>query len=287
MHRKLTSLLICAAWLCLPGWTPTQAADDVIWREVDPENIVVMTLNEGTVYIELNPGFAPETVKQFKGLIDSRFYDALTFYRVIDGFVAQAGDGSDLGLASNVPTIDSEFEIDWSKELPYMRVQKDDFFADETGFIDGFPVGRDKSTDRAWLLHCPGIVAMARGNDADSSRSDFYIVLGQAPRYLDRNMNVFGRVVLGMDVVQRIRRGPKDRDGLISSDTAKSRIRSMILYSDVPEEDRMFLYVADTSDKSFKSMLKTRKNRNQPFFHAKPPRVLDACQVPVPSRITK
>ncbi|MDC2890312.1 peptidylprolyl isomerase [Psychrosphaera algicola] len=59
------------------------------------------------------------------------------------------------------------------------------------------------------VLHCSGTVAMARGNGADSASSEFYIVIGHAPRHLDRNMSVFGRVVFGMDVVQRLPRGDK------------------------------------------------------------------------------
>ena len=66
------------------------------WRELNPENTIFLEMPEGLVVIELNPAFAPETVKQFKQLTEDRFYDGLSFYRVIDGFVAQGGDGSDL-----------------------------------------------------------------------------------------------------------------------------------------------------------------------------------------------
>src|SRR5690606_39743658 len=60
-----------------------------------------------------------------------------------------------------------------------------------------------------WLTHCPGIVAMARNNEPDTGSTDFYIVIGQAPRYLDRNLTIFGRVIDGMEVVQRIHRGDR------------------------------------------------------------------------------
>ena len=72
-----------------------------------------------------------------------------------------------------------------------------DLFARQTGFIEGFAGARDPQGGTAWLAHCPGAVAMARNEGPDTSRTDFYIVIGQAPRYLDRNMNVFGRVVHG------------------------------------------------------------------------------------------
>lgn len=263
------------------------AADDFVWREVDPENLVFIDLHEGQVVIELNPLFAPKTVRQFRKLVQEHFYDGLSFYRVIDGFVAQGGDGSDLGELSLVPLIEAEFEREPDDEMAFTRVQKDDLFAPETGFIDGFAAGRDKSENMVWLTHCPGVVAMARNDGADSSRTDFYFVIGQAPRYLDRNMNVFGRVIDGMDVVQKIRRGPAGENGVILDDTASSRIRRMRLASDIPKEQRLSAFVMDTNSKGFKKYLDSRRNRSQKFFHRKPPKVLDVCQVPVPGRITK
>jgi peptidylprolyl isomerase len=263
------------------------AATEPSWRELDPENTVFVELTSGLVIVELNPVFAPETVKQFKQLVEDHFYDGLSFYRVIDGFVAQGGDGSDLGELSDVPLVDAEFEIDWDEEFSYMPVQTPDMFAPETGIIDGFAVARDPSTNKVWLTHCPGIVAMARNDDADSSRTDFYIVIGQAPRYLDRNMNIFGRVVYGMDLVQQIKRGPALDNGIIQDETKSSRISKMHLLSDTPEEDRLRVYVMDTNGTGFKKLLKNRRNRKQKFFHNKPPKVLDVCQVPLAGRITK
>ena len=267
--------------------SPVCAADEPLWRQVDPDHLVFMEMQEGQVVIELNPQFAPKTVRQFRELVEKGFYDGLGFYRVIDGFVAQGGDGSDLGERSDVPLIDAEFEIDWPEEVSYIQAQEPDLFAPETGFIDGFAVARDPAKDKVWLAHCPGVVAMARNEGPDSSRTDFYIVTGQAPRYLDRNMNVFGRVIHGMETVQRIRRGKPSDNGIISDDAAMSRIRSMWLGSDVPEDQRLTALVLDTSDKSFRSYLDDRRKRKQKFFHNRPPKVLDVCQVPMAGRITK
>ena len=284
VSRHVYSLLAISCALISSGLS---AATEPDWRELDPENTVFAELSEGLVIIELNPVFAPETIGQLKRLLKDRFYNGLSFYRVIDGFVAQGGDGSDLGELSNVPLLDAEFEIDWDEEFNYMPVQSPDMFAAETGIIDGFAVARDPSKNTVWLTHCPGIVAMARNDAADSSRTDFYIVIGQAPRYLDRNMNVFGRVVHGMDVVQQIKRGPALDNGIIQDETKSSRITSMYLLSETPEEDRLKVFVMDTNSKGFKKLLKNRRNRKQKFFHQKPPKVLDVCQVPVPGRITK
>jgi peptidylprolyl isomerase len=273
--------------LCALFSVSIHAADELSWRKLDPENTVFMELRDGLVVIELNPIFAPDTVTQFKRLAQERFYDGLAFYRVIDGFVAQGGDGSDLGALSNVPLIDAEFEIEWKEDLPFIAVQAPDMFAPETGFVDGFTVARNPSANKAWLTHCPGVVAMARNDDRDSSRTDFYIVIGQAPRYLDRNLNIFGRVVFGMDVVQRINRGPTLNNGIIEDETKRTRISKLRLLSDIPEDGRLSAYAVDTNSDAFADLLKDRRKRKQKFFHNKPPNVLDVCQVPVNGRITK
>lgn len=271
--------------ICLAALAGPVAAEDPTWRPVDPENLVLMELQEGQVLIELNPSFAPQTVRQFRRLVRARFYDGLGFYRVIDGFVAQGGDGSDLGELSDVPLIGAEFEREWPAEAPFILAQRPDLFAPETGFIDGFAAGRDPRRERAWLLHCPGVVAMARNEDPDSSRTDFYIVIGQAPRYLDRNMNVFGRVIHGMEAVQRIRRGPANDNGIIRDDAEASRIRRLQLAADLPEDGRPTAYVMDSASPGFSDLLTERRERQQRFFHHRPPEVLDACQVPLGGRV--
>ena len=266
---------------------PVFAADDIIWREVDPDNLVFMELHEGQVAIELNPWFAPETVKQFRKLVQEQFYRGLSFYRVIDGFVAQGGDGSDLGELSMVPLIEAEFEWDLLESTPFTLVQKNDLYAPETGFVNGFAAAIDRKEQKIWLTHCPGVVAMARNDSPDSSRTDFYIVIGQAPRYLDRNMNIFGRVIAGMDVVQKIERGPVNESGIFQNEEKSTRIRSVRLASDIPKQERLSAFVMDTNSKGFRNLLEDRRNRKQKFFHTKPPKVLDVCQIPMSGRVTK
>ena len=283
-RRWFGALLATLLSTSLPG--PALAVDPTC-REVEPDNLVFMDLHEGQVVIELNPAFAPKTVEQFRRLVQERFYEGLSFYRVIDGFVAQGGDGSDLGELSNVPLIEAEFEREWPADMPFTPVQKPDLFAPESGFIEGFAAGRDPGDGKAWLAHCPGVVAMARNDDADSSRTDFYIVIGQAPRYLDRNMNVFGRVIHGMEAVQKIQRGPATENGIIRDETSASRIRSIKLASDIPKGERLSAFVMDTNSPGFEQLLRDRRERKQRFFHQKPPQVLDVCQVPMAGRLTK
>ena len=292
------SQLILAVLLIPP--VVANAQDDLVWNTLEPDNTVYLELQEGTVVIELNPVFAPKTVKHLKELMEDQFYRGLSFYRVIDGFVAQAGDESDLDESRHAASLKAEIEIDWplkpeDKEeaknwqpMSWTPVQEDDMFAPYTGFIDGFPAARDrKKAGKAWLTHCPGTVAMARSTDPDSGGSDFYIVIGQAPRYLDRNLTVFGRVVWGMDVVQRIKRGPALENGIIEKDLDRTWIKRMRLASSMDNDQRLNIWVADTNGKGFEKMLKQRRNRSNKFFHHKPPKVLDICQVPIPVRLEK
>jgi len=276
------------------------AQDDLVWSPLDPRDTVYLELQEGLVVIELNPTFAPKTVEHIKALMTDQFYSGMSFYRVIDGFVAQGGDESDISEANDIPALKAEFEITWplkpkDKEerknwqpLSWTLVQKDDLFAPYTGFIDGFAAARDdKKEGKAWLTHCPGTVAMARSTDPDTGSTDFYIVIGQAPRYLDRNLTIFGRVVWGMDVVQSIKRGPTLENGIIEEDLDRTWIKSMRLAVDVEADKLLDIWIADTNDSSFTKMLKKRRNRSDSFFHHKPPKVLDICQVPVPARSEK
>jgi len=262
-----------------------QAQDNMSWRRVDPANLVFMELGEGLVVFELNPEFAPRTVRQFRELVKDGFYRGLSFYRVIDGFVAQAGDESDIGEPNVRPSLPPEFERAFDDRWSWMSAQSGDLFAPETGFLDGFAAARDGDT--AWLTHCPGVLAMARGNEPDTGSTDFYIVIGQAPRYLDRNLTIFGRVIDGMDTVQRIRRGPAQNNGIIETDQSRSRIRRMRLFEDLDEDEGADYYVMDTSGEGFRELLDARRNRTNEFFHHKPPAVLDVCQVPVSTRREK
>lgn len=285
MANRTAALIGAMALLWL--WPATLAAqDEMRWRKVDPANVVYMELQEGTAVLELNPFFAPKTVAQFRRLVREDFYRGLSFYRVIEGFVAQGGDESDVGVPSAQPTIEAEFQIRWDDELSWTRVEREDLFEAESGFVDGFAAAR--SGRYAWLTHCPGVVAMARDSDPDSSRTDFYIVIGQAPRYLDRNLSVFGRVIHGMDVVQRIRRGPIELNGIIEDDLERSRIIRMRMLEDVEDPDqRRDFYVMDTTSQGFREYMEQRRDRRDDFFQQRPPRVLDVCQIPIATRVEK
>jgi peptidylprolyl isomerase len=255
------------------------------WRLLDPEQSVLLTLQHGQVVIELAPQFSPKHVQQFKELVRAGHYNGNKFYRVIDGFVAQGGPEDSSEQDRAVPLLKMESEIVTNADWSYTPVQKNDLFASETGFKDGFALGRNHEQNKAWLLHCPGVIAMARGNEADSASSHFYITNGQAPRYLDRIMTIFGRVVYGMNHVQAITR----TQVLEGEEPIKAEIYtpmvSLQIMSDVAKEQRIELEIENTESDSYKAYLASRKNRTAAFFYKKPPAVLDVCQVPVKTRI--
>jgi peptidylprolyl isomerase len=266
------------------GALSAAAQEGVTWRQVPPENLVFIGMREGEIVLELNPTFAPQTVARFRQKVRDGFFRGMSFYRVIEGFVAQAGPGGDIPVDEE-DFLPAEFQLSRGDELPWVTVQRDAFFAPETGFIDGFPAARD---DRhVWLTHCPGAVAVARGNEPDSGARDFYIVIGQAPRYLDRNLTVFARVIDGMEVAQRIQRGPTENNGIIDNDLARSRISRMRLADQLEPEERRDFYVMDTTSRGFRAMMEERRDRDHAFFVNKPPAILDVCQVPVATRVEK
>jgi len=260
---------------------------DTQWRALKPENTVLMTLPHGKVVIELAPQFSPKHVQQFSTLIKSGHYDGNKFYRVIDGFVAQGGpeDGSIKDKSVPLLAIEGEWRADenWS----FTKVQDNDLFAEQTGFKNGFAVGVNPSENAAWLTHCPGTIAMARGNEADSASSHFYIPNGQALRYLDRIMTVFGRVVFGMEHIQAIKRTSVIEGQPAVDSRDFTAIIRMEMMSDVPENQQIIIEVENTEDSAFAERLVKRRKRDNPFFYKKPLPVLDVCQVPLKARLVK
>lgn len=264
---------------------------DMLWRKVELSNSVLLTLPHGKVVIELAPQFAPKHAKQFIDLTKKGFYDGTKFYRVIDGFVAQAGPEDGSVKDKSVPLLAIEAELQVNKSWSFTSVQKQDLFATQTGFKDSFAIAlevkEEKNYNKAWLTHCPGTLAMARDNEADSASSHFYFVIGQAPRYLDGIMTIFGRVIYGMQHIQATQRTEvvAGDDAIAPSDFTK--IMSMQLMSDVAKKDQIHLEVENTGSAAFLERLSKRRNRDNVFFYKKPPPVLDVCQIPIRSRLIK
>ena len=114
-----------------------------------------------------------------------------------------------------------------------------------------------------------------------------YITNGQAPRYLDRIMTIFGRVVYGMNHVQTITRTSViEGERPVPVDTYTS-ILSIQMMNDVDKKDKILLEIEQTEHPSYRQKLVERRTRKNAFFYKKPPPVLDICQTPVLTRIAK
>ncbi len=288
MKAALKNMLALTAIL----FTNLGSADnlsDNLWRKLELDEMVLLTLPHGKVVIELAPQFAPKHVAQFTRLTKKGFYNGTKFYRVIDGFVAQAGPEDGSAKDKSVPLLAMEAELQVDKAWSFTPVQKHDLFAAQTGFKDSFAIAlqaqEERAPRKAWLTHCPGTIAMARNNEADSATSHFYFVIGQAPRYLDGIMTIFGRVVYGMQHIQAIQRTEVVSGDDVIAPRDFTQIISMQLMSDVAKAEQIHLEIENTASAAFSQRLAKRRNRNNAFFFKKPPPVLDVCQIPIRSRV--
>ena len=256
------------------------------WRTVDPEDVLVIETRTGLVHVELAQQFAPQHANRMRQAARDGFYDGREFYRVIDGFVVQGGRGEEEG-AENLPlypALTAELSVA-SGSVTFTPMQDRDLYAPEVGHVDGFAAGRDG--EETWMLHCPGTMAMARGNDADSGDVEFYIVIGHAPRYLDRNTTVFGRVLEGMEHVQAVRRGDAAvNSGVIEDPDGRDPILSIRVAADLPDSEQPRFKVMDTRGEAFFNAKNASRHRTHAWFINTPPAVIEACRMPAPVRRT-
>ncbi|MDB9735955.1 peptidylprolyl isomerase [Candidatus Pelagibacter ubique] len=154
------------------------------------ENIMILKLKDGDVKIELFEDVAPNHVKRIKQLANDGKYDGVVFHRVIDGFMAQTGDVQ-FGNSSN-----DQFDLRRAgmggSDLPDLKEE----FSD--------------------LPHERGTLSMARSQDPNSANSQFFICFKEAS-FLDRQYTVFGKVIEGMDLVDKIKRGDQNNNGSVSN----------------------------------------------------------------------
>ena len=265
------------------------AAPATAWRTLDPANTLYMELDSGRVIIELAPDFAPEHVANIKTMAKGGFWDGLSIYRSQDNFVVQFGDpdADDKAKAKPYPAgtklhLPAEFTRP-DKGVHFDRLRDGDGWAPQVGFIDGFPVGRDRRADKVWLAHCYGMVGAGRDNEPDSSiGAELYVVIGQAPRALDRQLSAVGRVVKGMELLSTIPRGPEPM-GFYDKPDQRTTIKAIHLASDVPESERTPLQMLRTDSKDFIDATEARRNRVDDFYKI-PSGHIDLCNVPLPVR---
>jgi len=267
------------------------AAPAEAWRTLDPANTLYLELETGRVIIELAPQFAPEHVANIRTMAHEHFWDGLSIYRSQDNFVVQFGDpdGDDLAKARSLGTAKKKLPAEFhraSAGLKFDRLPDPDGWAPQVGFVDGFPVGRDPKTGKAWLAHCYGTLGAGRSNDADSSvGAELYVVDGQSPRQLDDNITVVGRVVQGMELLSVIPRGPAPM-GFYEKPELRTTLKSIKLVSELPEAERVPLQLLRTDSKTFVDATEARRNRRDDFYK-RPAGHIDLCNVPLPVRTPK
>jgi peptidylprolyl isomerase len=156
----------------------------------DPANTLFLDTKDGRIVIRLRPDLAPKHVAQIKALAKRGFYDGIVFHRVIPGFMAQTGDPTGTGTGgSDLPNLPAEFS-----STPFKR----------------------------------GTVGMARSQNPNSANSQFFIMFADTPS-LNGQYTVFGEVVSGMDVVDKIKKGSASDNGTVSN---PDKIVSMRLAAD-------------------------------------------------------
>ena len=154
---------------------PLVAAAGSAVAQASNKDTLYLDLKDGRVVIRLRPDLAPKHVEQIKTLTKQGFYDGIVFHRVIEGFMAQTGDPLGNGTGGSGKKLKAEF----SKE-PHVR----------------------------------GTVSMARAQSPDSADSQFFICLADA-KFLDNQYTVWGRVIEGMDNIDKVKKGDKNQNGSV------------------------------------------------------------------------
>jgi peptidylprolyl isomerase len=255
------------------------------WRVPDPENLLYLQLPGGRVVIELAPAFAPAHVRNIRALVRQGYFDGLAILRAQDNFVVQWGDPDGtraLGAAHG--TLPPEFTIEAADDLPWIALPDADGFAPEAGFSHGFPAGRDRARGQAWLAHCYGAIGVGRANEPESgSGAELYVVIGHAPRQLDRNIAVVGRVISGMERLSTLPRGTEAL-GFYRTAAERTPIVSLRVAADVPSDQREKLELLRTDTATFGALVEARRNRRDDWYRV-PAGYVDLCNVPLPVRL--
>jgi peptidylprolyl isomerase len=270
-HRPLTSADVIAS---------ATAAD---WRPLDPQNTLYLELPAGRVIIELATQFAPHHASNIEALAREGYYDGVAVVRSQDNYVVQWADPDSKRPIKNAQrTLAAEFERT-ARGIAFTPLVDPDTYAPEVGFSDGFPVARDPKFGRAWLVHCYGMVGAGRDNDVDSGGgTELYVVTGHAPRHLDRNVTLVGRVVQGMEMLSALPRGTGAL-GFYEKPEQRLPIRSIRVAADVPASQRTELEVMRTDTPAFTAYVEARRNRREEWFKVPAGRV-DVCNVPIVTR---
>jgi peptidylprolyl isomerase len=280
-----------------PDWRPVPFAEAVepsdtvksapasAWRDVDPQNLLIMDLKNGArVAIELAPQFAPVHVANIRAFARAGWWNNAAIYRVQDNYVVQWGNGDAENPlpAGVVKTPPAEYDRPLAG-LPIRPLGYPDSYAPRVGHSDGWPVGYDPASGRAWLTHCYAHVGVGRDLAPDTGTGgELYAVIGHAPRHLDLNIATVGRVLEGFDKLTSIPRGTEAL-GFIKDSANHVPIARVRIAADMPAAERPDFQVMRSESDAFSAYVLGRANRGGTFFNRAAGGV-DLCNVNVPVR---
>ena len=317
MRTTAIALGVATLALALPataqsgaGTTPgpgeiVAAAPASEWIAIAPEDLLVMTLAPGAegkareVVIQLMPPpFSQGWVENIRTLARAGWYDGIAVTRVQDNYVVQWGDphAEDEAKAKPLPdglrvmradaytanaTTTAIHEMPPSEGKRSVHHGRGDAYAEFTGFTRGWPTAYDH--EREWPVHCYGMVGVGRSYSPDTgSGAELYTVIGHAPRHLDRNIALVGRVVEGIEHLSSLPRGTGPL-GFYEDPAQNVPIRSIRVASDLPEGEQPRFEYLSTEGETFARYAEARANRRDPFFIV-PAGGADICNIPVPVR---
>ena len=274
------------------------------WVAIAPADVLVMTLVPDAkgkvrrVVIQLMPPpFSQGWIGNIRKLAAAHWWDGTSVNRVQDNYVAQWGDVTEKkalpeGLVT-VPEIKYETRSDAALRN-YIRARSGhspmltrDAYAENSLYFSGWPiafVSTHKNGD-LWPVHCYGMVGVGRNLSPDTgSGAELYTVIGHAPRHLDRNIALVGRVIEGIENLSSL---PRGTEGLGFYKTAEERVAilSIRLATELPAAEQPRFQYLSTESASFATYADARANRRDPFF-IKPAGGADICNIPVPVRRT-
>ena len=266
------------------------------WHALDPENTIYLELKSGRVVLELAPAFAPNHVANIKALAREKYFDGLAILRSQDNYVVQWGDpnadarAGDKDQPRAIKTakakLNAEFTVPLASKVPFTALPDVDGYAAQTGFSGDFASARDPKLGQAWLTHCYGTLGVGRDVDVNSGGgAELYVVIGSAPRWLDRNITVVGRVIKGMELLSVLPRGTGTL-GFYEKPEQRVPVVSVRVAADVPEAERSHLEVLRTDTPSFANFVEARRNRRDDWYKM-PAGHVDVCGVAIPVREIK
>lgn len=282
--------VICLALSAAAAQTPVRSLGDILaqspesdWRAVDQENLLYIQLPGGRVIIELAPEYAPNHAANIRALARAHYWDGAAIVRAQDNYVVQWGrdEGDTTPLGAAQPALAGEFDRPRAG-VNVTALRDPDSYAREVGFSNGFPVAGQGG--RSWLAHCYAMVGAGRGDTADSgSGAELYVVIGQAPRHLDRNVTLVGRVLQGMELLSVMPRGTGPL-GFYETPQERTIIASVRLGSELPESERVNLEALRTDSGAFRAVIDSRRTRREEWF-LQPTGRINVCNVPLPVRV--